>query len=93
MVSPQSGWCVIKDDRLDLDINFYQPTPNELQKVAPHLKYMNSINGYVALQIINRQLGNPIPLPEKDEMLSYFINAPEGKRQRVQKYIQNIRAC
>ncbi len=91
MVDDSSGWAVIKDDSLNLDINFYQPNENELATVAPHLNARGDTNGYLALQIINRQLGNPIHMPSKQNMLAMYINQPEGKRQRVQKYIQDIK--
>ena len=89
-IGQKSGWATIRDDRLDLEIDFYQPSPKEYAKVAPHLQKMGECAGYTAIQIINRQLGNPIHLPPKDELLSLYINQPKMKRQKLQDYIQKI---
>lgn len=89
-VDDSSGWATIKDDDLDLTIDFYQPEPDELARVAPHLERITDLTGYTAMQIINRQLGNPIPIPDPDEMLTMFINQPEIKRQKVQAYVQDL---
>ncbi|MEZ4384478.1 MAG: zeta toxin family protein [Nannocystaceae bacterium] len=89
-VPDNEKWGVIKDDRLDLRIDFYRPNKGELKKCAPHLIKERTTQGYVALQIINRQQGEPIPLPPKDELLTLFINSPEMKRQRVQEYLRKL---
>lgn len=90
MVSAVSGWATIKDDALDLKIEFYRPSRDEFARVAPHLQRMADVRGYTALQIINRQLGEPIHVPPADQMLAMFINQPELKRQKVQAYIAKL---
>ncbi len=85
-----SGWATIKDDTLDLQIEFYRPNPAELGRIAPHLQRTGEVQGYTALQIINRQLGGPIPMPAKDQLLAMFINQPEMKRQKLQEYVRSI---